>query len=82
MSKQEISTMQQKMMGAVGHRVEIRLTGGYKPCIGQCIDFIQPLDNEPEVAAIGIAVPNRFTTTGRSVYEITEDEIESIAILD
>ncbi len=77
-----LSEMQKKMHLAVGHEVEVRIVGGYKACVGRCINYTQPLDNDPEVASIDIAVPNRFSDTGRSVYEIIEDEIESITILD
>lgn len=77
MAKQKISDMQRKMMDAVGHRVEVRIVGGYRPCIGKCIDFIQPLDNDPEVASIDID-----TGIPTSVTELIEDEIESIIILD
>lgn len=43
---------------------------------GHCTDFIQPLDNEPEVAEIGVL---RGTM---NLVGITEPEIEKIEYLD
>ena len=69
--------MQREMEAAFGHKVEIHIVGGYKPCIGKCVGFTPPLDNDPEVASIDIDTGMRF-----SVTELIEDEIESIKILD
>lgn len=43
--------------------------------IGDCIDFAQPSDNDSEVASVAIK------TTGLT-YELYENEIKSIEILD
>lgn len=73
-----ISEMQKKMLEAVGHKVEIKIYGGYKLLKGKCKHFTQPMDNEPEVASIDIAVPGITS----SLYEVTEDEIEELTITD
>lgn len=72
-----MTEMQKQMYAACDHKVEIRLVGGLKPCIGECINYTKPLDNDPEVASIDIRVPGY-----PSIYEITEDEIETIVLLD
>ena len=72
-----LSEMQKKMRSAVGHKVENHIVSGYRPCIGRCINYTQPLDNDPEVASIDID-----TGIPTSVTELIEDEIESITILD
>lgn len=72
-----MTEMQRIMASAVGHNVEIHIIGGFKPCIGKCVGFTQPLDNEPEVASIVIDTGMRTSLT-----EIIEDEIESIKISD
>lgn len=82
MAKTEITPMQREMENAFGHETKVILKGGGKSFTGKCVCFVPPLDNDPEVASIDIAVPNRFSDTGRSLYEITEGEIESITILD
>lgn len=82
MENKTITAMQRKMMDAVGHEAEVRIVGRNKSFIGKCIGFTQPLDNDPEIASVDIAVPNRFTDSGRSFYELFEDKIESITILD
>ena len=73
----EITEMQRKMYAACGHEVEVRLVGGYKPIVGKCVNFTKPLDNDPEVASFDIKVPG-FS----SIYEIIEDEIETLIIKD
>ncbi len=78
----ETTEMQKKMSAACGHEVELRLVAGYKPVIGKCINFTKPLDNEPEVASIDIAVPSEYHENGRRIVEITEDEIETLTIKD
>lgn len=77
MAKPEITAMQRKMEAAFGHKVEIRIVGGYKSCVGKCVGFTPPMDNDPEVASIDID-----TGIPTSVTELIEDEIESITILD
>lgn len=75
MAASKMTDLQKKMYAACGHEVEVHIVGGNMPFIGKCINFTQPLDNEPEVASIDIRVPGRS-----SLYEITEGEIESIII--
>lgn len=70
-----MTEMQKLMVKAVGFDVEVHLVGGFKPCIGKCTGFTQPVDNDPEVAAIDIVVEGM-----PSIYEITEDEIETLII--
>lgn len=41
---------------------------------GECTDYTQALDNEPEVASIGL-------TTKDESYELYENEIKSIEII-
>ncbi|MEG2050899.1 MAG: hypothetical protein RR012_01215 [Oscillospiraceae bacterium] len=72
-----MTELQKQMSSAEGHNVEINVVGGYKPCIGKCTAFTQPLDNEPEVAAISVQVEGY-----NGLYEITEDEIETLKIID
>lgn len=72
-----MTEMQDLMESAVGHEVEVYIFGGFKPCVGKCIDYTQPLDNDPEVAAITISIPGRS-----SLCEITEEEIEKLVIKD
>ena len=82
MAKTEISPMHRKMIDAFGHNVEVRLYGGYKPVIGKCMNYTQPLDNDPEVASIDIAVPSEYHEDGYRIVEVTEEEIESLTITD
>ena len=70
-----MTEMQKLMSSAVGFDVEVHIVGGYKPCVGKCTGFTQPLDNEPEVATIDVKVDGMS-----SIYEITEEEIEKIII--
>lgn len=72
-----MTDLQKKMAGAVGHTVEVHIVGGFKPCIGKCTNYTAPQDNEPEVAAIDIKVDGM-----PSIYEITEEEIESLTVND
>jgi hypothetical protein len=45
---------------------------------GDCTDYTQPLDNDPEIASIGIV-----TEPGAGYsYELYENEIKSIDIID
>lgn len=78
----KITEMQRKMDAACGHQVEVRLIGVQKPVIGKCINFTQPLDNDPEIASFDIAVPNPYADKGHSIVEITEEEIEELIIKD
>lgn len=82
MALPEMTELQKKMYEACGHNVEIHLTRGYKPVIGKCINYTSPLDNDPEVASMDIAVPSQYHENGRRIVEIIEDEIETLAVLD
>jgi len=45
---------------------------------GDCIDYTQALDNDPEIASIGVV-----TQPGAGFsYELYENEIKSIEIID
>lgn len=57
--------------------VKLQLVGKKEPLFGKCIGYTNPLDNEPEMASIDIIVPG-FS----SIYEILENEIESITVID
>lgn len=70
-----MTEMQKLMVSAVGFDVEVHIVGGFKPCIGKCTGFTPPQDNDPEVAAIDIKVDGMS-----SLYEITEEEIETLII--
>lgn len=70
-----MTEMQKLMANAVGFEVEVRLVGGFKPCIGKCTGYTPPQDNDPEVAAIDIKISGM-----PSIYEITEDEIDTLTI--
>lgn len=70
-----MTEMQKLMANAVGFEVEVHIVGGFKPCIGKCTGYTPPQDNEPEVAAIEIKIDGMS-----SLYEITEEEIESLTI--
>jgi hypothetical protein len=70
-----MTEMQKLMASAVGFDVEVHIVGGFKPCIGKCTGYTQPLDNDPEVAAIEIKIDGL-----PSLYEITEDEIDTLTI--
>lgn len=82
MAKIEISPIHRKMIDAFGHQVEVRLIGVEKPVVGKCINYTQPLDNDPEVASFDIAVPSEYHEHGYRIVEITEGEIESITVKD
>lgn len=77
MESLETTEMQKKMYAACGHNVEIHIIESFKPFVGKCINFTSPLDNDPEVASVDIQVPGYSC-----IYEITEDEIETIIVLD
>lgn len=78
MAKIEISPIHRKMIDAFGHQVEVHLIGEQKPVVGKCINYTQPLDNDPEVASFDIAIPSAYHDSGYRIVEITEGEIESI----
>lgn len=68
----EITEMQRQMFNSQGKHVTIKLKNG-KEIQGICDFYTQPLDNEPEVAAICIKQSGYSSLT-----EITEPEIEEI----
>lgn len=72
-----ITEMQKQMYYARGHKVRIIFNDGHPPMVGKCTGYTKPIDNDPEVATIDldIGIP-------RSRTEITEEEIESIELLD
>ena len=78
-----MTEMQKLMESAVGFDVEVHLVGRNKPFIvgrdkpfiGKCTGYTSPQNNEPEVASIYIEVEG-FSC----IFEITEDEIETIII--
>ena len=70
-----MTEMQKLMFNAVGSEVEVHIIGGVKPFVGKCTAYTSPIDNEPEVATIDIKVNGMS-----SLYEITEEEIETLII--
>ena len=82
MAKIEISPIHRKMIDAFGHQVEVHLIGEQKPVVGKCINYTQPLDNDPEVASFDIAVPHKSEFSDYHIVEITEKEIEELDIKD
>lgn len=74
----KITELQRQMDAACGHEVEIIIAGGFKPLKGKCVNFTKPLDSDDgETASMDVRVPG-FS----SLYEITEDEIEKLTILE
>lgn len=70
-----MTDMQKKMYSARGKNVKIVCVDGEK-IEGYCIDYIQPIDNEPEVAEIAIKKGER------GLIGITEPEIKEIEYLN
>lgn len=70
-----LSEKELKMYRAFGKEVRVICKDG-TVIEGHCTDFIQAIDNEPEVAEIGVL---RGTM---SLVGITEPEIEEIEYLD
>lgn len=70
-----LSEKELEMYYARGRNVRVTYKDG-TVVEGRCTDFIQPLDNEPEVAEIGVL---RGTM---NLVGITEPEIEQIEYLD
>lgn len=71
-----MTTLQKEMLNAVGHSITVQLKNIDKTISGECIGYTQPLDNDPEVAAIQLK-----TLEYSSLIEITEHEIVSITVL-
>lgn len=61
----------------VGKRVRV-VTDDDQVFEGKCTDYTQPLDNDPEIASIGVV-----TDPGAGyAYELYENEIKSITVID
>ncbi|MEG1108730.1 MAG: hypothetical protein RSA62_06830 [Oscillospiraceae bacterium] len=73
----EFSEKMLLMNSVVGKNVKVVIVGGFKVFVGKCIGFTQPLDNEPEVAAILVRAADT-----EALYDLEEDVIESIEVLD
>lgn len=71
------SEMVMAMARAAGKNIKVTLKDG-NVIQGYCSDFTQPLDNEPEVAEIGI---RRSAEPGSGIIAITEPEIEKIEVM-
>ena len=82
MTLPEITEMQNQMYAACGHKVKVHLHNIESPVVGKCINYTKPLDNDPEIASLDIAVPSKFYEDGYRIIEITEDEIETLTLLD
>ncbi len=65
------------MYNACDHFVKLQLVGKKEPFFGECIGYTNSLDNESKMAIMDIKAPGIS-----SIYEILENEIESITILD
>lgn len=77
MSKIEISPIHHQMIAAFGHDVEVYVMDTDRPFVGKCVNYTQPLDNEPEIASIDIQVAGYSC-----LFELRENEIKSIIIKD
>lgn len=75
MALSEMTEMQKLMYAACGRKAKVQVVGLSSPYIGECINYTQPIDNEPETASIYIRIPG-----STSLYEITENEIETLEI--
>jgi len=63
--------------GYVGKRVRV-VANDDQVIEGKCTDYTQPLDNDPEIASIGVV-----TEPGAGYgYELYENEIKSITVID
>ena len=65
------------MARVAGKNIKVTLKDG-TVIQGYCSDFTQPLDNEPEVAELGI---RRGSKPGSGIIAITEPEIEKIEVM-
>lgn len=66
-----------KLKEYVGRRVRV-LTDEGRTFEGECTDYTQPSDNDPEIASIGVV-----TEPGAGfAYELYENEIKSIEVID
>lgn len=61
----------------VGKQVRV-VTDDGQVFVGKCTDYTQPLDNDPEIASIGVV-----TEPGAGYsYELYENEIKSIEVIE
>lgn len=70
-----MTTLQKEMLNAVGHNVEVHAKNSSNLICGVCINYTQPLDNDPEVAAIDVKVEGYD-----GIIEITEADIEGLRV--
>lgn len=70
-----MTTLQKEMLNAVGHNVEVHTKGTGKPVCGVCTNYTQPVDNDPEVAAIDVKVEGY-----EGIIEITEADIVMLRV--
>lgn len=73
----EYSEMTMTMARVAGKKIKVTLKDG-DIIQGYCCDFTQPLDNDPEIAELGI---RRGSEPGGGIIAITEPEVEKIEIL-
>lgn len=73
----QYNEMVMTMAKAEGKKIKVTLKDG-RTIQGYCRDFTQPLDNEPEIAELGIQRGSEF---GGGIIAITEPEIKDIEIL-
>jgi len=63
-----------KLYEYVDKKVKVTLLEG-DIIIGKCIDYTKAIDNDPEVDSIDLKIK-------KDIYELYENEIESIEIID
>lgn len=73
----EMSEMSREMCRALNKNIKVTCVDG-EVIQGYCCDFTQALDNEPEVASLGI---RRGIKPGGGIIEIFEPEIAEIEVL-
>lgn len=71
------SEMELKMANCIWKNIRVTLKDG-DVIQGYCCDFTQALDNEPEIAELGI---QRGSEPGSGIIAITEPEIEKIEVM-
>lgn len=64
MTLPEITEMQKKMYAACGHKVKVHLHSIDSPVVGKCINYTQPLDNDPEIASLILPCQVNFIRMG------------------
>ena len=58
----------------VNKKIKVNLIEG-EILIGKCLDYTKAIENDPEIASIDLKVK-------KDIYEVFENEIESIEIID